>query len=463
MKIKKVMKHGKPRWRVNDPHGPDGKRQRKFFETQAAAERWMRQRTEDRNSFGIHFAEMPAADRAALAYHLQRLKNEGWTIAAAVDFVLAHGRNPPSVPLIRLVDEFIAAKRATGLRACYLRKLNASVRRFARGRENQPIAEITTAMIQEYVGCNGWKPATMRSYLVDLKTLFAFGVKRKYLRESPAEAVELPRLDDKPPGILTPDETRSLLSACVDNEPDALGVLVLCLFGGLRRAEAEKLDWSEIGREYVEVKAHKAKTRRRRLVKVSPQLRQWLECARDVGAQLPARNYAGKLASILGKAGLKENWPQNALRHAFASYHLAKYRNENDTASLMGSSPQMVYQHYRELVQPGEAEAFLGLLPPPDAMRRAELLRTNRRRKGRPMPRTPKKVTRERLAAVFGFGSVRVSRKDAVFAIMATCDCSRPAAYAALSPNGAFRSCMSVDGDGLLSWRLGFNTGVDST
>ena len=26
MKITKVLKHGNPRWRVNEPYGPDGKR-----------------------------------------------------------------------------------------------------------------------------------------------------------------------------------------------------------------------------------------------------------------------------------------------------------------------------------------------------------------------------------------------------------------------------------------------------
>lgn len=36
----------------------------------------------------------------------------------------------------------------------------------------------------------------------------------------------------------------------------------------------------------------------------------------------------------------------------------------------MGNSPQMLFQHYRELVRPAAAEVFLGLLPPPDAAAR---------------------------------------------------------------------------------------------
>jgi hypothetical protein len=39
MKIKRVVHHGKIRWRVNDPRGANGKRQRKFFETKAKTRR----------------------------------------------------------------------------------------------------------------------------------------------------------------------------------------------------------------------------------------------------------------------------------------------------------------------------------------------------------------------------------------------------------------------------------------
>ena len=54
------------------------------------------------------------------------------------------------------------------------------------------------------------------------------------------------------------------------------------------------------------VKAHKAKTRQRRLIPISPQLRAWLDCAREVGGQLPSVNYADKLKLILEKAELRE-------------------------------------------------------------------------------------------------------------------------------------------------------------
>jgi integrase len=86
----------------------------------------------------------------------------------------------------------------------------------------------------------------MRSYLVDVRTLFAFALKQKHVRENPALAVDLPKVEENPPGIVTPKEARAILDACIDHAPDVLPVIVLTLYGGLRRAEAEQLEWSEI-------------------------------------------------------------------------------------------------------------------------------------------------------------------------------------------------------------------------
>jgi len=319
MKIKKVVNHGIVRWRVNDPHGTGGKRQRKFFETKEAAERFTRQKTADRQAYGIHFATIPPSERASLGYQLERLRKLGWNLPAAVDFIERHGKAPPSISLGVIAAEFLTAKKAAGLRPRYLRTLRASINRFLINRREKVISEISAAEILEYISRNGWAPSTMRSYLVDVRTLFAFAVKRKYLPENPALAVDLPRMDENPPGIVTPAQAKGLLDTCLDAEPDILPVLILSLFGGIRRAEAEKIEWTEIGAEFIGIKAEKAKTRRRRLIPLSAQLRAWLKCSRKIGGKLPAVNYADKLKRTLEKARLRAEWPQNALRHSIIS------------------------------------------------------------------------------------------------------------------------------------------------
>ena len=64
--------------------------------------------------------------------------------------------------------------------------------------------------------------------------------------------------------------------------------------------------------------------------------------------------------------GLK-TWPANALRHSFASYHLAEFKNAAATATELGhTSPAMLYKHYRELVRPDAAAHWWQIAPPKD-------------------------------------------------------------------------------------------------
>jgi integrase len=47
--------------------------------------------------------------------------------------------------------------------------------------------------------------------------------------------------------------------------------------------------------------------------------------------------------------------PQNGLRHSFASYHLAKFRDAPRVALDLGHvSPRTVFNHYREVATPEE-------------------------------------------------------------------------------------------------------------
>jgi integrase len=449
MKISKTKHCGNIRYRVNEEQGPDGKRQRKFFETREAAEQYVKQRTADVRAFGVHFTTIPPNERASIAYQLERLKTLGWTLAKAVDFIERHGKAAPAVPLGTVADEFIKAKEQGGLRRSYLKALKASINRFILGRRQKLVSEITPAEIQEYINGNGWKPATKRSYLVDVQTLFSFAVKRKFVSENPATVLDLPKTEEKPPGIISPEQASAILEASLDFAPDALPVIVLQLFAGLRRSEAEELTWKDIGDEFIQVSAQIAKTRRRRLNKITPQLRAWLDLAKDAGGKLPAINYADKLKLILEKAKLRQEWDQNALRHSFASYHYAKFKNENETAALMGNSPQMVFAHYRELVKPDLAEKYFDIMPPADALNRAKAAR---KRKPRVMPPRESKIGPETLAAVFENGKLKLTRKDAVAAIVARAKTSIAAGYNALSLTGRFKANLA-EADGKLSWK----------
>jgi integrase len=61
-------------------------------------------------------------------------------------------------------------------------------------------------------------------------------------------------------------------------------------------------------------------------------------------------------------------WPHNALRHSFASYRLAATQDAPRTALELGhASPQLVFQHYREVVAPEDAARYWQVCPATEA------------------------------------------------------------------------------------------------
>jgi integrase len=74
-------------------------------------------------------------------------------------------------------------------------------------------------------------------------------------------------------------------------------------------------------------------------------------------------NYRELLDAAREAAGIQE-WPQNALRHSFASYHLARFNDAAALALELGhTNSNLVFQHYRQLVKPKQAERYWKIVP----------------------------------------------------------------------------------------------------
>ncbi|MCU0785323.1 MAG: hypothetical protein MUF81_14970 [Verrucomicrobia bacterium] len=440
--MKTTFEQSKNRWRVS--YQVNARQRRKFFRTKEDADTFAADRREDVKQFGVPWATITPNQRAEIQIEVERLKRNGWTLRAAVDFTLEHGKAPPALPLKSIAEQCLRAKEAKGCRPRSLRKLRTTIDRFLVGRRDRPACEITSAEIHEFLTRNGWRPATAKSFLIDLRTLFSFGVRNKLCRDNPALFVELPRLEDKPPGILTPAQSGALIQRCRVAETTLLATLALCLFAGVRPEEAHRLAWEDVGPDFVEIKAHKAKTRRRRLVTITPQLRAWLDLARAVKSELPAANHAAKFNRVRRLAGLFKDWPHDAMRHSFASYHMAKHRNENTTAQEMGNSPTMIYHHYRELVRPADAEAFFNIMPGDAAAA------TVQERPAKPMPRQ-RRVTAAILGEMFQHGARSLTKQDAVALLCDEHGFAPSTAYLVLKMDGAFAAHLR-EHRGKLSW-----------
>jgi integrase len=342
-------------------------RGRKFFKTRAEAEAERRRQLTALERHGREAIGLPQHEVSDFIRARKTLAEYGKTITDAAAFYVDHLERVLrcKVTVAQLAAELIEAKRRDGRSEIYLRDLRNLLAIFSRDFGNRSIAGITVEELDNWFRALPGSPKTRTNFRTNVGVLFSYAARRRMIDSNPVLHTAKPKLPDNPPEIFTVDELRALLEAANRGAPDVVPMLTIGAFAGLRDAEIKRLDWSEVdlSRGHIEVKAKKAKSARRRIVEMQPNLREWLRpYAGMIGAVVPA-NSRKKLALVRKGAELAR-WPQNGLRHSFASYRLAATHDAPRVASELGhTSPQMLYSTYRQLVLPEEAQRYWKLIP----------------------------------------------------------------------------------------------------
>lgn len=125
-----------------------------------------------------------------------------------------------------------------------------------------------------------------------------------------------------------------------------------------------RLEWGDLNleRKFITVARDKAKTATRRLVPILPNLMAWLNRYRGRSGPLFRTRRDADRAIAFAKA-CRVEWPNNALRHSYATYRLAETANAAHVALEMGNSPQKLMTNYRELADENEAKAWFSIFP----------------------------------------------------------------------------------------------------
>ena len=137
------------------------------------------------------------------------------------------------------------------------------------------VSEIQCHEIDEWLRGLNVSPVTRNNSRRVLRTAFSFAVARNYCVGNPVVKTAKAKEIEGTVGILTVAETARLLEAA---DAALVPFIAIGAFAGLRRAEIERLDWSEVDLEsgLITVQATKAKSARRRFVKIRPNLATWL-------------------------------------------------------------------------------------------------------------------------------------------------------------------------------------------
>jgi integrase len=371
MKLTKVKVNERRFYCVTWPKIGKG-RNRQFFKDKSAAETFLAQKLIEQENFGTAGLAFDERQRAEYLECREQLRPFDVTLRDAVKFYLPHLQaTNRTCTAAQLAEELVKVKKSDGASQRYIGDLRSRLKQFSTTFDGKPVAEITATEIDNWLrslsDSETGKPlaaTTRNNFRRVLMVAFNFAQDRGYCVGNPVEKSAKAKAIETAPGILTVDETSRLL----ENSPEKLvPYIAIGAFSGLRRAELERLDWKEIDlhSRLILVTASKAKSARRRYVKIKPNLLLWLRPYAKAGGAVTPSGYRELLDKAREDAGI-QTWPNNALRHSFASYYLAHFTKDG-AGTLAGelghTNSNLVFQHYRQLVKPREAKRYWSLAP----------------------------------------------------------------------------------------------------
>lgn len=318
---------------------------------------------------------------AVKAWHAatKALKGTGSLLEAAKEYAARHRDEMPKKTVEAVVAEFLETKEQDKASYRYLKTLRSTLSPTPpTGKRRNSFADsfktyiggITAKEIDTWLRQRGVSPRTRKNLLLIIRTLFNFAKSRGYLpknQPTEAEIVITPKVSGGDIGIFTPKQLGAMFAGTQKHAVNDEYKLWLALgaFTGLRTEELKRLDWGEVSpsRGYVEVRARKSKTGSRRLVPIQPNLASWLaHFGKASGPVFPRARAEERVHEYAKRLGIE--WPNNALRHSYATYRLAVTADMARVAIEMGNSAAMIVKHYRELATEAEGKAWFAIMPP---------------------------------------------------------------------------------------------------
>jgi len=284
-------------------------------------------------------------------------------IAVACRFFVDRNKRTTAKPVPGVVAELLTIKESRGASKRYMEDLRSRLNRFA-GDCTKEIANVTIADLQAWFDGKKFGSQNYMGFRRVIHLLFEFAVARGYAVDNPAAKIEAVKVKHGETQIFTPEEIAKLLSKA---SAKFLPCLAIGAFAGLRSAEIERLEWSDIDFSaggHITVGAGKSKTASRRVVPICDTLAKWLEPYAEKKGNVWQGGDDGFYEAqkeTAKAAGIK--WKANALRHSYASYRFAQTNDAGRVAGELGNTAAVVHKHYRELVKPADAVKWFAVLP----------------------------------------------------------------------------------------------------
>jgi integrase len=311
-------------------------------------------------------ARMRLGNEGRNAFDEIELRGFGWTVADAIKFALQHlRRESTSVTVAHAIEQLLKFKEEHS-------KTGEDRRRDIKNRlakfkdavgAGTKISLVTNEAIGKFLSTIS-TASTRNDYRKEIVMLWGFAKSKGWVAE-PLDKNLVPRAPEpeKARTILSVDKAAALMLHSTENDIRALNALVL--FGGCRREEVEKMDWSHIDFEngHINITAEISKVRTERFAPINETLKAWLLTIKNRRGSIVTRNLMRPLRKVWEAAGVYP-WPQDAHRHSFISYRRTQV-GDAITALEAGTSESIIKRHYKRPVSKEAAEKFFAILPAP--------------------------------------------------------------------------------------------------
>lgn len=361
----------------------DKKRHSRFFQTE-----------EEQEAFAMEIAKNIHPDRAPIL----KLDNSAINDIIAIDkmrgntpfmaiweFYERHHRVREVVSLLGGADAYIRSLRLQDFCESYIVHARLVMERLCQSYGDQYLEAIRREHLETWLDELPFGAVTKKNYRSTIRAAWTFFDRKEWIDKNIAVGLRCPKIIRGEVGILTVEETEKLFRANEHIDPEVCGLLALGFFAGMRTSAISRVEYHEIDfvNKGINTPAHKTKKGRRNFIQNLPDnIWAWLERTPESAFDWCERKWKKRREIALRRAGLLINSqdvkraakkgkklsikipPHNAMRHSFASYHVAWKRDFQDTALIIShKGTTVLFNHYVGVATKENAERYFNIYP----------------------------------------------------------------------------------------------------
>jgi integrase len=331
------------------------KRRRKFFATKSEASACLASQKYQKKKYG-EATEFDLVDYQRLKQLEQSVTGGSLEDAVRSYNALSMGGN--SITLRDAVKRYLEQKECSKE---HLVNLRIYLGKFVNNLGDVKVKEIQAKNIHYILKKMDYTMVYKNNMRRAFVTFFNYCIFNQFAVSNEAEKVPLFTEEKSEIEFISVEQARRLFEVLEESYPYLIPYNAFRAFAGIRTAHAKTMTWSQINFEERGIRFNGGGKRISSYLEDYPHtLWAWLESYKTHKIKL---NDAKETNKVMRSHNIE--CPHNGLRHGFATYHLAKYKDINLTSILLmhRGNPRMLFDRYRGVTSACASDEYFEILP----------------------------------------------------------------------------------------------------